>query len=299
MPATIKDQQFVTLGNGMRLHYASAGQQGRPLMLFLHGFPEFWYEWHAQLAEFGSDHFAVAPDLRGFNLSDMPADVADYKARHVIDDLVRLIAHLGYERCILVAHDWGGAIAWNMALSHPQLLERLIIINAPHPYLFLKALATDPAQQAASSYMNWLRAPDSETTLAADDFKRMDGFFAAMGQSPAAWFDGETRERYHAAWRRGLRGGVNYYRATPAHPPTPTEPGPLKLTLRPQDFTVTVPTRVIWGEADIALPATLLDGLEGVVTDLQIQRIAEGSHWVIHEQPERINRLIRGFLPVA
>lgn len=296
MSAIIEDRQFVTLGNGMRLHYASAGERGRPLMLFLHGFPEFWYEWHAQLAEFGTDHFAVAPDLRGFNLSDMPADVAAYKARHVIDDLERLIAHLGYERCILVAHDWGGAIAWNMALSHPQLLQRLIIINAPHPYLFLKALATDPAQQAASAYMNWLRAADSETALAADDFKRMEGFFAAMGQSPAGWFDGDTRERYHAAWRHGLRGGVNYYRATPAHPPTPTEAGPLKLTLRPEDFTVTVPTRVIWGEADIALPATLLDGLEKVVTDLQIQRIADGSHWVIHEQPERINRLIRGFL---
>ena len=297
MSATIKDQQFVTLGNGMRLHYASAGQKGPPLMLFLHGFPEFWYEWHAQLAEFGIDHFAVAPDLRGFNLSDMPTEVVAYKARHVIDDLVQLIACLGYDRCVLVAHDWGGAIAWNMALSHPQLLQRLIIINAPHPYLFLKALATDPAQQAASSYMNWLRAADSETVLAADDFQRMDGFFAAMGQHPAGWFDGDTRARYHAAWRRGLQGGVNYYRATPAHPPTPTEPGPLKLTLRPQDFTVTVPTRVIWGEADVALPATLLDGLEEVVTDLQIQRIADGSHWVIHEQPERINHLIRGFLP--
>ena len=297
MAVTIQDQQFVTLGNGMRLHYASAGQQGKPLMLFLHGFPEFWYEWHVQLAEFGSDHFAVAPDLRGFNLSDMPDEVAAYKARHVIDDLARLIVHLGYDRCILVAHDWGGAIAWNMALSHPQLLERLIIINAPHPYLFLRALATDPAQQAASGYMNWLRAADSEIALAADDFKRMEGFFAAMGQGPADWFDAVTRARYHAAWGRGLRGGVNYYRATPAHPPTATEPGPLKLTLRPQDFTVTVPTRVIWGEADMALPATLLDGLEDVVTDLQIQRIADGSHWVIHEQPERINRLIRGFLP--
>ena len=295
--AQIRDQQFVSLDNGTRLHFASAGTPGQPLMLFLHGFPEFWYAWHAQLEEFGADHFAVAPDLRGFNLSDQPADVAAYKARHVIDDLERLIASLGYASCVLVAHDWGGAVAWNMALSHPQLLTQLIIINAPHPYLFLKALATDPAQQAASSYMNWLRAPDSETMLAADDFKRMDMFFAAMGERPSTWFDGETRERYHAAWRRGLRGGVNYYRATPAHPPTATEPGPLKLQLRPEDFTVTVPTRVIWGEADIALPATLLDGLEEVVQDLQIHRISDGSHWVIHEQPARINCLIRGFLP--
>lgn len=296
MGAIVRDQQFAELGNGIRLHYASAGEQGKPLLLFLHGFPEFWYEWQAQLEEFGTDHFAVAPDLRGFNLSDMPSDLAAYKARHVIDDLERLVTHLGYTRCVVIAHDWGGAIAWNLALALPQLLERLIIINAPHPYLFLKALATDPAQQAASAYMNWLREAGSEDALAKDDFKRMEGFFAAMGQSSAAWFDAPTRERYHAAWRRGLTGAVNYYRATPAHPPTPDHPGPLRLTLRPEDFTVKVPTRVIWGEADIALPASLLDGLEAVVDDLQIQRIADGSHWVIHEQPDRVNRLIRGFL---
>ena len=145
--------------------------------------------------------------------------------------------------------------------------------------------------------MNWLRAEGSELGLAKDDFKLMEGFFAAMGQPPAGWFSGATRARYHDAWRRGLTGAVNYYRATPAHPPTATEPGPLKLTLRPEDFTVKVPTRVIWGEADMALPATLLDGLEAVVEDLQIQRIDDGTHWVIHEQPERVNRLIRGFLP--
>ena len=297
MSATIRDQQFVTLGNGIRLHYASAGEQGKPLLLFLHGFPEFWYEWHAQLAEFGGDHFAVAPDMRGFNLSDMPTDLAAYKARHIIDDLERLIAHLGYQRCVLIAHDWGGAIAWALALAKPALLERLIIINAPHPYLFLKALATDPAQQASSAYMNWLRSEGSEAALAQDEFKRMEAFFAAMGQNSAAWFDAATREKYHACWRRGLHGGVNYYRATPAHPPAPGHPGPLGMSLKPEDFTVKVPTRVIWGEADIALPATLLDGLDEVVDDLQIQRIPDGSHWVIHEQPQRVNRLIRGFLP--
>lgn len=297
MAATIQDQQFVTLGNGIRLHYASAGTPGKPLLLFLHGFPEFWYEWRDQLTEFGDDYFAVAPDLRGFNLSDMPEDLAAYKARHIIDDLQRLVAFLGYEHCVVIAHDWGGAIAWNLAIALPQMLRRLIIINAPHPYLFLKSLAEDPRQQAASAYMNWLRAEGSETALAEDDFKRMDGFFSAMGQPPAGWFEGETRDRYHACWARGLRGGVNYYRATPAHPPAPGHPGPLKLQLRPDDFRVTVPTRVIWGENDMALPPTLLDGLETVVDDLQVQRIADGTHWVIHEQPERINRLIRGFLP--
>lgn len=293
----IREGQFAQLDNGTRLHYASAGQPGQPLLLFVHGFPEFWYEWQAQLAEFGADHFAVAPDLRGFNLSDMPDDPAAYKARHIVDDLRLLAAHLGYQRFVLIAHDWGGAIAWNLAIARPELLRRLIIINSPHPYLFARALATDPRQQAASEYMNWLRADGSEAALAKDDFARMEGLFSAMGQPAADWFTPEVRARYHGCWSRGLRGGVNYYRASPLHPPAPGHAGPLKLDLNPDDFRVTVPTRVIWGERDIALPASLLDGLDALVPDLQIERIPEGSHWVIHEQPQRVNRLIRGFLP--
>jgi pimeloyl-ACP methyl ester carboxylesterase len=309
MAAEIRSGQFALLPNDTRLHYASAGQPGAPLLLFVHGFPEFWYEWEAQLAEFGGEYFAVAPDLRGFNLSDQPGDVAHYKARLIVDDLRMLINHLGYEQCILVAHDWGGAIAWNLAISMPQLLHKLIIINSPHPYLFAEALAHDPQQQAASEYMNWLRAPGSELALAKDDFTLVEGFFKGMDQAP--WFKDEVRQKYHACWRRGLLGGVNYYRASPLHPPVaghpgptdrgptdrgPTDRGPTDLHLTPDDFRVTVPTRVIWGERDHALPKSLLDGLDQVVDDLQVERIPEGTHWVIHEQPERINRLLRQFL---
>ncbi|HCN88376.1 MAG TPA: alpha/beta hydrolase [Oxalobacteraceae bacterium] len=296
MAAVIADNQFATLSNGTRLHYASAGEAGKPLILFVHGFPEFWYEWEAQLAEFGGDYLAVAPDLRGFNLSDMPTDIAAYKAKHIVDDLRLLAAHLGYEKFVLVAHDWGGAIAWNLAIAMPQLLHKLIIINSPHPYLFMKALATDPNQKASSDYMNWLRAEGSEQALAKDDFALMDGFFNGRGQSDAPWFAGEVRAKYHACWSRGLQGGVNYYRASPLHPPTDDHPGPLRLQMNPDDFRVKVPTRVIWGEADVALPKTLLDGLDQLIDDFELVRIPEGSHWVIHEQPQRINGLIRGFL---
>ena len=296
MTATIKANQFATLDNGTRLHYASAGEQGRPLILFVHGFPEFWYEWAAQLPEFGRDYFAVAPDLRGFNLSDMPADLSAYKAKHIVDDLRLLIQHLGYQKAIVVAHDWGGAVSWNMAIALPAMIEKLIIINSPHPYLFMQALANDPAQKAASEYMNWLRTPDSETALAKDDFALMDGFFNGMGQAQAAWFDQATRALYHDCWRKGLSGGVNYYRASPLHPPTAENQGPLQLHLNPDDFKVNVPTRIIWGENDKALPKTLLNGIEDFVADVRIERIAEGSHWIIHEQPERINQLIRQFL---
>lgn len=296
MSAEIQANQFAALPNGTRLHYASAGERGGPLILFVHGFPEFWYEWEAQLKEFGVDHFAVAPDLRGFNLSDMPADLSAYKAKHIVDDLRLLTAHLGYEKFVLVAHDWGGAIAWNFAIALPQLLHKLIIVNAPHPYLFMQALATDPAQRSASEYMNWLRAEGSEAALAKDGFARLEGLLNGMGQSPTPWFTPEVRARYHECWSRGLTGGVNYYRASPLHPPTGEHPGPLKLQLDPAGFRIEVPTRVIWGENDIALPKTLLDGLDGLIDDLRIERIPEGSHWIIHEQPERVNRLLRGFL---
>jgi pimeloyl-ACP methyl ester carboxylesterase len=296
MNATIQENQYADLPNGMRLHYASAGEKGRPLLLFVHGFPEFWYEWEAQLREFGTDYFAVAPDLRGFNLSDMPAELAAYKARHIVDDLRLLAAHLGYGKFVLVAHDWGGAIAWNFAIALPQLLHKLIIVNAPHPYLFMHALANDPMQQQASQYMNWLRAEGSEAALAKDNFKLLEGLLSGMGKSPTPWFTPEVQAKYHACWARGLAGGVNYYRASPLHPPTGTNTGPLKLQLDPMDFRITVPVRVIWGEADIALPKSLLDGLENFADDLRIERIPEGSHWIVHEQPERVNRLIRSFL---
>ena len=294
MATPIREGQFALLTNGTRLHYASAGQPGQPLMLFVHGFPEFWYEWSAQLAEFGGDYFAVAPDLRGFNLSDQPSDRADYKPRFIVEDLRLLAAHLGYEKFVLVAHDWGGAIAWNLAIGHPELLHKLIIINSPHPYLFARALASDPAQQAASEYMNWLRAPGSENALAKNDFALLENFFS--GGDPMPWYTAEVRAAYHACWSRGLTGGVNYYRASPLHPPAEGHAGAAALNLNPEDFRVRVPTRVIWGERDHALPKSLVDGLDHVVDDLEIERIPEGSHWVIHEQPDRINGLMRRFL---
>jgi epoxide hydrolase 4 len=296
MAAAIQSGQYAALPNGTRLHFASAGDKGKPLLLFVHGFPEFWYEWEAQLKEFGGDYFAVAPDLRGFDLSDMPEDVSAYKARHIVEDLRQLAAHLGYEKFVLVAHDWGGAIAWNLAIALPQLLHKLIIINSPHPYLFMQALASDPSQKNASEYMNWLRAEGSETALAKDDFALLENLLNGMGQSPTPWFTDEVRAQYHACWARGLRGGVNYYRASPLHPPTDDHPGPLKLQLNPEDFRVKVPTRVIWGESDIALPKSLSYGLEKFIDDLEIERIPEGSHWVVHEQPERVNGILRRFL---
>ncbi len=301
MAASVTAGQFAELGNGIRLHYASAGVPGRPLMLFLHGFPEAWFEWQDQLEEFGTDHFAVAPDLRGFNLSSQPVGVENYRARLILDDLRRFIGLLGYEHAIVVAHDWGGAVAWNLAIFLPQLVERLLIINSPHPYQFMRALAGDPAQQAASQYMNWLRKPGSEGALLEHDCQLLDGMFIGNGQADSQWYTPAVRERYHTMWRQNasgsavaMQGAVNYYRSSPARPPLEGET--ITFDGKPGDWTLRVPVRVIWGEADIALLPVLLEDLELVCPDLHVTRIAQGTHWIIHQMPARVNALLRGYL---
>ncbi len=293
--APVVDGQFREVGAGIRLHYASCGDAGRPLMLFVHGFPEFWRAWELVLPHFGDRWHAVAPDLRGFNLSSKPSEVAAYKPAVLVADLVGLIEALGHRSAVVVGHDWGGALAWSLAIARPDLVERLVILNAPHPVPFARALAGDPEQQNASRYMNWLRKPGAEGPLAEDDFARLDTFFLSMGGQ--RWFSGETRDAYHRAWSQpgALTGGLNYYRASPLYPPIDGDPGAARLDLREEDFVVRVPTLVIWGDADIALRPILLEGLDRVVPDMRIERLAGATHWLAHEQPEAIAAMIRRF----
>lgn len=279
--------------NGLRFHVAAAGDPQAPLLVFLHGFPEFWRAWQAQLEEFGRDHLAVAPDQRGYNDSDKPQDVGAYRSRHMVEDLRQLAASLTERPFVLVAHDWGGAVAWNFAVAHPERLAKLVIINSPHPVPFARALASDPEQQRASGYMNVFRTPAAEELLAKDGFRRL------ADMSVAAWqADTAERDAYLEAWSKpgALTGMLNWYRATPMHPPTAQDPGPAQLTVQAADFMVRVPTLVIWGLRDRALLPGLLEGLDECVPDLRIERIPEGSHWVVHEQPARVNALIRGFI---
>ncbi len=274
------------------LHYASCGDEQRPLLLMLHGFPESWFAWEALMPRFADRYHVVAPDLRGFNLSAKPAAVEAYRAPELIGDLTALIEALGHESATVVAHDWGGAIAWGLAIERPELVDRLVILNAPHPVLFARALATDAAQQVASQYMNWLRAPGSESKLAENDFSRMDRLFSRFGA--AQWFDEDPRRRYHQAWRQpgALRAMVNWYRATPLYPPVGSDPGAGRVVLDAARFRVSVPTRVIWGLDDTALLPVLLDGLEQLCDDLRIQRLAGLTHWLVHEAPDKVNHAI-------
>jgi pimeloyl-ACP methyl ester carboxylesterase len=281
--------------NGIRLHYVTAGHG--PLILFLHGFPEFWYAWKDQLAAFGRDHRAVAPDMRGYNLSSKPAEVAAYAVKHLVADVRGLADHLEAKTFVLVGHDWGGVVAWAFALRHPERLEKLVIVNAPHPEVFARELRENPAQQTASRYMLLFRSPEAEQLLAADDHRRLLAMFRREGVP----FTDEDRAQYLAAWSQpgALSGGLNYYRAAGVGPPTLEGAPARSFSGAPSSRTVTVPTLVIWGERDTALLTGNLDGLETFVPNLTIKRVPDGSHWVVHQQPELVNRLIRDFLAVG
>ncbi len=289
------EHHYAALPNGTTLHYAACG--AGPLILFVHGFPEFWYEWKDQLAEFGEDHRAVAPDMRGYNLSSKPAEVSAYRAKHLVEDLRLLIDHLGAQRCVMVAHDWGGAIAWNFAAAHPERLEKLVIINAPHPAIFSRELRHNPAQQAASAYMNLFRSDKAERVLSENDYARLARMTVEAWGASGGSATEEDRRAYIAAWSQpgALTGGLNWYRASPLYPPEAAGAA-LPPQLDPALFRVSVPTLVIWGERDEALLIANLDGIETLVEDLRIVRIPDGSHWVVHEQPARVNALIREFL---
>jgi pimeloyl-ACP methyl ester carboxylesterase len=283
--------------NGIRLHYVSVGQ-GK-LIMFVHGFPEFWAEWENQLIEFGSDHQAVALDMRGYNLSAKPEDVGAYHARDLIEDLRALAGYLGHQKFILVAHDWGGAVAWSVAMRHPECIEKLIIINAPHPAVFARELLNSPEQQKASQYMLLFRSPKAERVLSENSYARlMDVLF----QFGSKWeMTEQVRLKYIEAWSQpgALTGGLNYYRASPLYPPTsPEDVQKISgiLNLPREMLAVKVPTLVIWGEEDQALLTGNLDGLEEYVDHLTVRRIPDGTHWVTHEQPERVNGIIRDFL---
>ncbi|MEP7198677.1 MAG: alpha/beta hydrolase [Chloroflexota bacterium] len=268
--------------NGVRLHYVSEGSG--PLMLFLHGFPEFWYEWRNLLPAFGRDHLAVAPDMRGYNLSSKPAAVEQYRMSHLIADVRALAAHLGHKRFTLVGHDWGGAVAWAFAVAHPECLDRLIIVNAPHPAIFRREIGENPAQQQASAYMQMFRTPQAEEILAANNFAPLAGaLFGGQLFGNAA-----EKQAYIAAWSQpgALTGGLNYYRAMRG------TGGPLA----PSASIVNIPTLVIWGEQDTALLTGNLNGLEQFVPNLTVKRIPDGSHWVIHEQPQTVIAHMREFI---
>ena len=290
------NHNYVTV-NGVRLHYVAAGQG--PLILFLHGFPEFWYEWKNQLTEFGKDRLAVAPDMRGYNLSDKPAEVDRYRMSYLVEDIRALADHFAHgQKFVLAGHDWGGAVAWAYGIAHPETLDRLVIVNAPHPGVFARLLASDPAQQKASQYMLTFRGEQAESILSGNNYAALVNVVLGEGLKTGI-FSEDDKQAYIQAWSQpgALTGGLNYYRANRVGPPSDAQASSTgNFAVDPEKLTVKVPTLVVWGEKDTALLTGNLNGLDQFVPQLTVKRIPEGTHWVIHEKPAEVNGYIREFI---
>lgn len=286
------------LPHGITLSCRAAGERGRPVLMFLHGFPEAAFAWDELLEHFAQPahggYRCIAPNLRGYERSSQPAEVAAYRAKHLVQDVAALVQAEGAPLACLVAHDWGGAVAWNLANQQPQLARKLAIVNSPHPGTFLRALQSSPAQQKASAYMNFLVRPDAEALLREDDYRRLWAFFTQWGGAP--WLTPELKAQYRAVWDASLTGGLNWYRASPLRPPRPDEPAAAAITLPREMLTVDIPTLVLWAMDDAALLPELVDGLEEYVADLTLEKIPGASHWVVHEQPKLVAERLAAFL---
>ena len=282
------------LPNGITLSCRASGPLGAPVLVFLHGFPEAAFVWDELLEHFGDHYRCVAPNLRGFERSSAPAEVEAYRVKHQMADLGALIDQLGGGPLeALIAHDWGGAVAWSMAAQQPHRMKQLVIINSPHPATFLRQLQHDAQQQTASAYMNFLCRPDAERLLADTDFARLWSMFTNMGAADASrvgggWLTERVRDQYRDIWSRGLTGGCNYYRASPLRPPTAQDASVMAVELPLEFVTVTLPTLVIWAEDDTALPVGLLDGLEAFVPAMRLVRVPGATHWLVHARPQFI-----------
>jgi pimeloyl-ACP methyl ester carboxylesterase len=264
------------------MHYVRAGEG--PLILFLHGFPEFWYSWRHQLPAFAGDYTVVAPDQRGYAETDHtgPYDVATLRA-----DMVALIRHLGHEKAHVVAHDWGGAIAWALAMRHPEAVESLVIANSPHPVAFQRELRRF-RQLRRSWYMFFFQLPWLPERLASRGNYRPMARMMIRDARPGA-FTREDVMAYLDCWRTyGLGGGIDWYRAGIR--------GMRKGMRDAKGARVQAPTTVIWGEDDTYLGVHLLDGLEELVPGIVVHRLPMVSHWVQHEEPQEFNRLLRQHL---
>ncbi|WP_207591191.1 alpha/beta fold hydrolase [Halomontanus rarus] len=308
-----------TIANGVRLHYVEAGPDDGDLVVFLHGFPEFWGTWRRQLAALADAGYrVVAPDLRGYNRSEKPHGLDAYRLETLTADVEALIRALGREPATavteagagtetgtgtksahVVAHDWGGMIAWATALSHPHAIDRLVVLNAPHPIKYARELTLSQAKRswyAAFFQLPWL----PERLFAARGYRALEVLFWEAPNRPGAFTDDDVRRFKQAAARPGaLESAINYYRANGRGPIGEHLPGSIPVIgdrLAGPIETIDAPTLVLWGEADSTLTLDQLDGLECYVDDLRVERFPDASHWVHADRPDRVNESILAFL---
>lgn len=286
----------IALSTGVTLNVATAGEPGAPPLIFLHGFPESHRTWRHQIAEFARDHFVIAPDQRGFGASDQPQDVVHYTPNKPVADLIALADHFGIDRFTLIGHDWGGAIAWMAALNRPDRIERLVIVNAPHPLIFQKSLIDDPAQRGASQYITAFRSPGIEAHIAAMGVEKFFDTSFAKHADPALL--AEEKPHYIADWSRpgAMTAMLNWYRASAIQVPAMDEDAAMPAFVTAPFPPVQPPTLVIWGMRDSALLPVQLEGLDAHVPDLTIVRIEQAGHFVPWEKPQAVNAAMRDWL---
>ncbi len=291
--------------NGVNIHYVEAGcySQEQPTLIFLHGFPEYWQVWQAQLAYFSTSHHVIAPDLPGYNLSDKPNDTDFYRMPNLIAFIAKFIEIMSRKnKVIVIGHDWGGAIAWPLAAFHSQLIERLVILNAPHPSTFTREIIHNPLQRDKSRYIHELIADDAPVLLAKNNCQYLsDKIFAQLSTCQQ---NEEVRQGYLNAWQQpgAINAMMQYYRAMPQLAPLENtdkkSAGPItKITeMKIPTIRVEVPTLVLWGDKDQAFVVDTLNNINAYVPNCQIQRFKDASHWLQHEKSLEINQAIAKFI---
>jgi epoxide hydrolase 4 len=272
--------------NGVHLHVVEAGPESGPLLILLHGFPELWYGWHRQIEPLAAAGFHVlAPDQRGYNLSDKPESISAYNIDILARDIVGLIDEAGATKAYVAGHDWGGAVGWWLGVKHPERLAKLALLNIPHPLVMRRAVRKDPAQRKKSSYIFFFQIPWlPEHSFRKNNFAR--GVKSLQSSSRPGTFSDADLAVYREAWSQPgeVRAMIHWYRASLRSQPE-----------RPASPRVRVPSLLLWGEKDRFLGREMAQPSIDLCDDGRLVLVAEASHWIQHEEPERVTRELLGF----
>lgn len=274
------------LENGaVRLHAVGAGPSHGPIVVLLHGFPEFWYGWRSQIEPLAHAGFRViVPDQRGYNLSSKPPGVASYAVPDLVSDVIAIANQLGHEKILLAGHDWGAAIAWSTALLHPERVAKLAVLNVPHPSVMRRYISTRPGQMLRSWYMFFFQLPRlPEAVFSAFDFWVASN--ALVRSSRPGTFSSEDLSQYRVAWSQpgALTAMIHWYRALFRH------------RIKFPNRTVRVPTRILWGERDKFLLAGMAHESLRYCANAELFTFPEATHWLQHEEPIRVSQLLVDF----
>ena len=272
--------------NGISLHVMESGPKDGPLVMFLHGFPEFWYAWRKQIGYFvDKGYLVVTPDQRGYNLSDKPEGIAAYKIDELAKDIIGLIDAYGRDKIFLVGHDWGASVSWWVALKYPERIKKLVIMNVPHPKVMAKNLFGNPRQMQRSWYIFYFQLPGVVEKFASAGNYEWPVQILAKSSNKGA-FTVQELEEYRKAFAqpRAFSAMVNWYRALIQ---VPSEP--------PMSYDIKMPMIFLWGMKDIALLHEMADESMVYCKQGKLTKFAEATHWIQHEEAEKVNKVLEDF----